>query len=466
MEASNLPGDFKAPSGGIRDVLRIIFKYRGRMVVVFFIVFASVVLVTFMTPPVYEAKSALMVKFGREHIYRPELGEGRSPLFLTQEGAINSEIQILTSRDLLKKVVMAIGHEKMYGDRIRIFSTRTAPVEEAVLQFERNLRVENRMRSDVIQVSYFHGDPHMAAKVVNLLVDLFREKHLQVFSVTTTPFLEQQLAIYSRKLKDAETMLEAFKQKNRIYSIDEQRGFHLRRRAEVDTALMNIDGQIQGLQQRQAFLKTNAAGDPERAMESTRSRLLDLQLKERELLRRYKESSQTVTAVREEITIVKNTLEGLQQKNSVMEKLKVQEELNGLKLRQATLSKIIEGIDREIQDLDSKGREFQDLKGIVAMHESNYQTYLRKIEEARIAEDMDRQKIASISVIQTASIPAEPVKPRKDYNMLLGLVLGALSALGVGFLSEYSSQGLSTPESVYKKVELPVLASLPHKGSL
>src|SRR3974390_81768 len=101
MEASNLPGDFKAPSGGIRDVLRIIFKYRGRMAVVFFIVFASVVLVTFMTPPVYEAKSALMVKFGREHIYRPELGEGRSPLFLTQEGAINSEIQILTSRDLL-----------------------------------------------------------------------------------------------------------------------------------------------------------------------------------------------------------------------------------------------------------------------------------------------------------------------------------------------------------------------------
>jgi len=116
------------PSGNMRDLLQIVFKYRGRMITVFFLIVAAAILITFLIPPVYEAKSTLMIKFGREHIYRPELsGETRAPLFLTQEGVINSEIQILTSRDLLKKVVAEIGQEKMYGDMLQMFSFSSLP---------------------------------------------------------------------------------------------------------------------------------------------------------------------------------------------------------------------------------------------------------------------------------------------------------------------------------------------------
>jgi uncharacterized protein involved in exopolysaccharide biosynthesis len=135
-----------------------------------------------------------------------------------------------------------------------------------------------------------------------------------------------------------------------------------------------------------------------------------------------------------------------------------------LKLRQDDIGNSIAGIDNEIRQLESREREFQNLKREVVLNESNYQTYQKKLEEAKISDDMDKQKIANISVIQTASVPIQPVKPKKGYNVLLGIMLGALGALGVGFLSEYSSQGLSSPEKVKKRLDLPVLASLPHKG--
>ena len=453
-------------SGNMRDLLQIVFKYRGRMITVFFLIVAAAILITFLIPPVYEAKSTLMIKFGREHIYRPELsGETRTPLFLTQEGVINSEIQILTSRDLLKKVVAEIGQEKMYGDLLQMFSTRNAPLDEAVLQFERDLQVESKTRSDVIQVSLSHRDPQIAAKAVNLLVDRFREKHLQVFSGPTTPFLERQLAIYGEKLKSSESTLEAYKQKHGIYSIEEQRAQYYRRRAELETLALTIRNQVQETQHKLEFVRTNRPPDQTSVeLEAARNQLMTLQLKEKELLRKYKDTSQTVTAVHDEIRLVGDLIEKHLQKINRNDSLKIQSELNVLKLRQDDIGNSIAGIDNEIRQLESREREFQNLKREVVLNESNYQTYQKKLEEAKISDDMDKQKIANISVIQTASVPIQPVKPKKGYNVLLGIMLGALGALGVGFLSEYSSQGLSSPEKVKKRLDLPVLASLPHKG--
>ena len=96
--------------------------------------------------------------------------------------------------------------------------------------------------------------------------------------------------------------------------------------------------------------------------------------------------------------------------------------------------------------------------------EKNFQTYRERAEEARISDIMNRQKMANVSVIQQASVPTEPIKPRMGYNFLLALVLGSVSGLGLAFFSEYAGQNLSTPETAEKRLELPVLGSIENKG--
>src|SRR3989304_10468032 len=87
-------------TGSLRDFMSILFKHKQKILVVFLATVATVTVGSFLIPPTYEAKSSLLVKFGREYIYRPEVGERVSsdmrPLIpLNQEEVINSEIQIL-----------------------------------------------------------------------------------------------------------------------------------------------------------------------------------------------------------------------------------------------------------------------------------------------------------------------------------------------------------------------------------
>jgi len=71
--------------------------------------------------------------------------------------------------------------------------------------------------------------------------------------------------------------------------------------------------------------------------------------------------------------------------------------------------------------------------------------------------------MTNISVIQAASVPAKPIKPKKKLNIALAIILGAVSGLGLAFISEYKNQGLSTPESAERRLGLPVLGTVPYK---
>jgi uncharacterized protein involved in exopolysaccharide biosynthesis len=93
--------------------------------------------------------------------------------------------------------------------------------------------VEGIKKSNVIEVAFQHKDPQVAARAVNLLVDDYKAKHLQVFSDPQSSFLEKQLAEFETKLKESEGRMEDFKQKNRVFSQEEQRSLLLKRYQEV-----------------------------------------------------------------------------------------------------------------------------------------------------------------------------------------------------------------------------------------
>ena len=63
--------------------------------------------VSLFSPVHYAAHSTLILKFGREYIYRPEVGdENQRSTFDVQE-ALNGEVKILDSQELKEKVLDA-----------------------------------------------------------------------------------------------------------------------------------------------------------------------------------------------------------------------------------------------------------------------------------------------------------------------------------------------------------------------
>ena len=478
-------------AGSLRDFLIVLFKHKSKILTIFLGTVATVTIGTFLLPPTYEATSSLMVKFGREYIYRPEVGENkdqRTTTAFNPEERINSEIEILTSQDLIEKVITTLQIAKIYPDIAEDPPGNMTPLAAARYTFAKKLSVEGVRKSNVITVAFQHKDPVIAAKAVNLLVDLFKEKHLQVFGDAQSSFFGNQLIKYEQQLQKSENNLESYRQKHKVFSLAEQRNLLLNQRSQLDTSLKEAQSRVSELQKKLSSLKNQMAvmaaskdlytdTDRYNVIDDAKNKLLNLQLREKELLEKYKEDNELIKDVRGQIQLVNNFLKEQEEdigrsvktgnvvyQEAEKESLKTAAELSSQVAKAASTAEQLSQLDGEIQALDLREKELSDIKREVSTNEKNYTTYVEKAEEALISDELNRLKMANISVIQTATVPAKPVKPKKALNIILGMLLGACAGFGFAFFAEFTSQGLNTPEAAGQRLKLPILATVPHKG--
>lgn len=472
----------------LKEFVAMLFKHKRRIGAIFFGVVLLVAVVSLLRTPVYEARAGLLIKIGREFLNSPELGgENRPVLAVNQEEVTNSEIQILTNRNLIKQVIATMTLEKLYPELAKDPPKGRDPMEEAAFQFEKKLRVEAVKKSNVVWVSFRHEDPKVAAQAVNTLIELFKEKHLQAYSTPRSSFLDKQLEAYSAKLKESETKLQSFKQQKAVYQIDEQRTMLLQQRSDLDTTLKVSEHSIQELQKRVAHLKNQAKtmenkgirytpSERENIIVEANNRLLNLKLTEQELSRKYKADSYLVQNAREERQMVEefikrqeaDTQKKVKTSNPVfqnveMELVRAETELSSQKGKLAALQQQVRKLDGEIKALDSHDQELQELKRTQMINAKNYETYVNKAEEARISEDMNRMKLANISVIQEATAPDRPLKRNRLIHMILATIVGGALGIGFAYFTEVTRQTFSSPLEAERRLGLPVLACIPHE---
>lgn len=471
--------DERRETNSVRDLLTILFKYKKRIITTFFVVVLAVAAVSFLMTPLYEARSSFLVKFGREYYFTPETPSETRPVSFAppREELLNSEIQILTNHDLIERVVMAIGIKALYPAFLV-----SIPKEEAISRFKQDLTAEVVKKTNVLEVAFRHKDPALAARSVNLLVDLFREKHLEVLSDPKSSFLEAQLASYAQRLQNTEERLDAFKKEHGVFSLEEQRALLLQQRMTLDSSYKDAQNKTGELTEKITSLKSQLKGlsrqsplasEPYRSTDDANTQLLALKIREAELLQKYTPDNRLVSNIRKEIALVQDFLKKQSGKvitgrNTIFDDIEkeiihAQADLSSQKARLMTLSSQITTLTADIQTLDAKGKELTALKRDHVITEKNYQVYREKTEEARISDILDRQKMANITIIQKATIPTAPVKPKRGMNVLIALALGPIAGVGLAFASEFARQDLSTPQAVEKRLAIPVISTVPWK---
>jgi len=266
-------------------------------------------------------------------------------------------------------------------------------IEQAVTNLQKNTTIGAVKSSDVINVSFRHTDPQVAAKVVNTLVDLYLDRRLHVHkNPDSYTFLRDQSQILDNELRRSAESLNTFKKEHDLTSLQEERTVLLKQQADL------------------------------------RTKVVELELKERELLTKYTDQSRLVQGVRDEIGLVRDKLVELER-------------------RQTKLNQI--------------EREFNRLQQEVEVDRENYRLYLTKFKESRILSSMDPGKMSNVSVIEPAQAPLKPVSPNIVLSMILAVFLGGVGAFGLAFLSEYMADNLEGAEDVEEHLRLPVLASIP-----
>lgn len=442
-------------AGFFREILVVLFKHKLQVLIVFSLIVGVVTAYALRLDPIYIARSTFLVKIEREYLLRPEVGNNAPMMSLGQEGIINA-IEILRSRELTEKVISQMGVPTIYPDIATKPHKNMLPMDVAVKRFEKRLAVEAVNRSNVIKVSLEHENPVVAAAAVNLLVELYKDKHLKVFSEPHSVYLEQQLADYANKFRESENRLESFKRTTQIYSLEEQRNLLSTQRIELDTALKAGANSISELQGRVAVLRsqlsdvTSDATDQERetSIHDAKSKQIGLAgsfLKEQELVAKRK--------ARLENPLYLELRKAL---------LAAEADLKAQTPKAEAIKSQMRSLDHALGSLNVNEQRLADLIREKTVAEKNYLSYRERAEESRRLDDMNRLKLANISIIQPATPPGEPSKPNRLKMILLGILSGTVLGVGSAFASEYRAKTLCTPEQVERFLGVPVLLSIPY----
>jgi uncharacterized protein involved in exopolysaccharide biosynthesis len=475
-----------AKSATHRDLLVVLFKHRSRIALVFLAAVGTAAILNFTQTPVYEATSEVLIKFGRQYVYRPEIGEGETLINRNHEFIINAELEILSSEDLIASVIERLGVSEIYPSLANTAASPERSLSRAVQRFKRNLDSIAMPESDVLRLSFTHADPEMAARAANVTVELFQDKHVEAFGTRPiVQFLERQVEAYREALDDTESEIQAFRFEEGTVSLKDESEVLLRQRAQIDAALKQVESRSVALKEKVSALAASLQEVSEdtaiftetmsyRPEDEAKAELLRLRIEEQRLLGQLQESNRKVVNVRKQIKLVEDFLSEQEKANEgsvrvgknlvyqelEMELLKTRAELASLAARRKPLQRQAVDLDERLAAIPPRERGLRALERRRDQDEQNYKTYMRRLEEARISRQMDRERIADVVVIQRASVPVKPIRPRKSKNMSLAALLGILAGVGLAFLSELLGEVFTTPGNAERNLDLPVIATI------
>jgi polysaccharide biosynthesis protein PslE len=478
----------------MRDALTILFKHRHKIMAVFLGCVALALAMAFLMTPVYEAYTSALVKIGRETMYRTEIGEDRlnkSTVSIDAKAIVPSEVAILSSQDVIRRTIHTLGVDRIYPKIVADPPANMSVMDAAILRFRDDLKAWALRDANVVEATFRHEDPAVSARALNALMEIFKQKHLETFSSPKAEFMSGQLEQYRAKWEGAQDRLQAFKREHGISSLSQQRELLLKQHKDLDTSMKSIDGQRYGLMRKIEALAaqlrrvteyislSSESGEAERyrIMDDAKNRLLGLQLEEQQLLVKYREDSRLVQNVRREIAVVEKFVNGLEAamedkvtkgKNPVYEQLEKdllasQSSLDGYEAQSAEIRRQLHSLDQQLTSLDELEKELQVLERDAAIQQDNYKMYHEKTEEAHVSEEMDRLKMANVSVIQQAEVPPKPLRPKKLLYLLIGIAVGGLGGVGTAFAAEYFQRGYTRPEHVERDLGIPVLVTVAYK---
>jgi uncharacterized protein involved in exopolysaccharide biosynthesis len=204
-----------APSGVLRDFLQILFS-RKWFVLLFFIGAGGTAafVTTVLTRPVYQARAQLLISPDREEAARLTMSPPAIGRAFSYDEQTARAIEMLSSRFLAERVVRTVGPLTLYPrlteppfpllERTfplleRFIARTTEPrviFDRAVQQFLANVDAAPAGKSSIVEVSFRHENPDMAAKAVNALCDAYVERDLTLQkNPRTNAFFQEQFDI-------------------------------------------------------------------------------------------------------------------------------------------------------------------------------------------------------------------------------------------------------------------------------
>ncbi len=485
----------KAPDISLRDLAAPLFRRKRVLIATFLLGLTAVMLAAILMPPEFTSRMSILVN--RERLDPLVTTESTTQMITTStpvsEEEINSEAELLKSRDVLEQVVLANGLQKQHGfsflDLFRPRQDDADRVERAVRSLAKKINVSTGSKTNLIEVSYSSPHPQLSYGVLKTLGNLYMDKHVAVHRPPGSyRFFAQETQNYHQAMEDSEARLRSFQKQEGASAPDLERSslalqvtnsvaqLHLAEQSiAADQQRIRSDReQMQAVPQRSATMQSSSPAD--KLLSNLEPALLAAETKRTQLALKYDPQYPLVLEADQEVTTAKAAVDAAEKTRYVTQttdrdptfellredRAKTEADLAAQRANLTAIKSSIQSLQTQMVDLDQKALTQQDLLRNVKANEENYLLYLSKREQERTSDALDKTRIANVAIAVPPDIPALPTH---GFPIVVVFALGfaTLLAVAMAYLVEYFDSSFHTPTQVIDMLGIPIVVAVPRK---
>ncbi|MEQ1765655.1 MAG: polysaccharide biosynthesis tyrosine autokinase [Pyrinomonadaceae bacterium] len=347
----------------------------------------------------------------------------------------------------------------------------------------------------LIDISYRHTSPELAAFVVNSIANTFTEINQEKRSGTskkTKTFLEERITTLESEVQSDEAKLVRLTQEAGILKTDGDQTIVLERLAGLNKQLLDAEqkrkaAEAEYLEVTRSKDKVNALTEAATTRYTTEQesgirslqienikRITDLKTQRREKLELFEEGAPELKQIDDQIKAYQDAIDRavgkLQTDLAAFRSRTASDLVQNLRTKylqaKAEEDKIRVDFDKQYGSAQGQNTSAVDIK----LLQQNIDTKKGFLENLR--KQVSGNLIAAqgtdnnISVSEIAIPPDIPVSPRRLMTVLAALFLSTLFGMGLALFLEYLDDTIRTTEEIESYLQLPALAAIPAMESM
>lgn len=416
--------------------------------------------ISMVIPKQYTASAAVVVD-----VKSPDPVSGMVLQGMIAPGYMATQIDIINSDRVAQRVVKLLRMEE--SAVIRAQWQEDTQGKGQLLNWlaellQKKLEVKPARESNVINIIYSGPDPDFAAAVANGFAQAYLDVNLDLKLAPArqyAAFFEDQTKQMRDKLDKAQKALSDYQQKNGITTADDRLDYETAKLNETSSQLTGIQGQTTDSQSKRQNSKADTVAEVMQSplVNSLKADIarLDARLQESNvnLGKNHPQTQRTET----ELATLRAQLETETRKitSSIDTTYQVS------KQREQQLQSALSAQKSRVLVLNKQRDELNVLRRDVETAQRAFEAISQRASQTSVESQNGQTNLA---VLNAASAPVEPSRPRVLLNVLVSIFLGTLLGVGLALMLELANRRVRSTDDLSEALDLPVLGSIAPAG--
>ncbi len=342
------------------------------------------------------------------------------------------------------------------------------------------IRIKNALHydfiedTDIIKLSFKWENPLVAALIANLYAKEYMTCRAKIYEGEESFNLySSQTDIYKKKLNAIEKeLLQIYKTQN-ITNIEKQKEILLSEISSLNEKYLNTKLHLNNILSKLSYIKKmlntenqwietpniGQLGESLTDLNKLDKIYFELKADKGKLLTKFSEKSKDIININMQMEEIKK-----QKATSLLNLLTI--EKHSLLKEEEIFKKNIIKKQNKSASLAALTIRLDQLERSRKLAEDNFFMFHKKADDFRIYNELDKNNILSVKMINSATPPLLPVHPKKKMILFTAAFLSLFMGFGYCVIREYFSSGFKDRENFEAQINIPLLAIIPENSAL